>query len=95
MKNGRKEELPAVLRQLQEAKRQARAFGLLSDDRDLLECPSCGLWEDATAEGLLVVYQKDDSSQQDNGLRFKEVDERHFECPGCGASVISRMRMIW
>jgi hypothetical protein len=45
------------------------------------------LWEDVTAEGFLVVYQKDDPSQEDGGLRFKEVDERHFVCPACGSAV--------
>ena len=39
--------------------------------------------EDVTCEGLLVVYQKDDLSQEDSGLRFREVDETHFVCPGC------------
>jgi hypothetical protein len=45
------------------------------------------LWEDVTGEGLLVVYQKDDLSQMDTGLRFREVDETHSVCPGCGAVV--------
>lgn len=86
-KSGMKNLLVAV-RQLQEAKRQARALGLFTDDRVLLECPFCGLWEDVTAEGVLVVYQKDAPLQEDSGLRFKEVDERHFVCPACGAAVV-------
>jgi hypothetical protein len=77
----------SAVRQLQEAKRQARALGMFVEDRELLECPACGLWEDVTGEGLLVVYQKDDLSQMDTGLRFREVDETHSVCPGCGAVV--------
>ncbi len=57
------------------------------EERDLLECPSCGLWEHVNCEGLLLVYQKDDSSQADSGLRFRELDERHFVCPACGEVV--------
>jgi predicted RNA-binding Zn-ribbon protein involved in translation (DUF1610 family) len=76
--------LIAAVRQLQEVMHRAQALGLFIDDRDLLECPSCGLREDVTAKGLLVVYQKDDPSQEDSGLRFKEIDESHFVCPACG-----------
>lgn len=77
----------AAVRQLEEAKRQARALGMFTDDRELLECPSCGLWEDVTCEGLLVTYPKNSSLQKDSGLRFKEIDETRFECPACGAIV--------
>ena len=79
----------AATRQLQDAKRQARALGMFTEDRDLLECPACGLWEDVLCDGLLVVYHKDDLSQGDTGLRFREVGEHHFVCPACGATVIS------
>jgi hypothetical protein len=46
MKKSGMENLIAAARQLQEAKRQARALGLFTDDRDLLERPSCGSWDD-------------------------------------------------
>lgn len=81
------ENLYSAVRRLQAAKRQARELGMFVEDRDLLECPACGLWEDVTGEGRLVVYQKDDPSLVDSGLRFMEVDETHFVCPGCGAVV--------
>jgi len=87
MKKTGMENLYSAVWQLQEAKRQARALGMFVEDRELLECPACGLWEDVTGEGLLVVYQKDDLSQEDSGLRFREVDETHFVCPACGAAV--------
>lgn len=79
--------LIASVRQLEEVKRQARALGMFVDGRDLLECPSCGLWEDVTCEGVLLTYHKDSSLQEDTGLRFKVIDETRFECPACGATV--------
>jgi len=81
------ENLLSAARRLQEAKCQARALGRFVEERDLLECPACGLWEDVNCEGMLLVYQKDDPSQVDSGLRFREVDETHFVCPACGAAV--------
>ena len=81
------ENLHSAVRRLQEAKRQARTMGMFVEDRDLLECPACGLWEDVTGEGCLVVYQKDDPSPVDSGLRFREVDEMNFVCPACGTAV--------
>lgn len=32
-------------RQLEQVKQQARAIGIFTDDRELLECPSCGTTE--------------------------------------------------
>lgn len=46
-------------RKLAKVKAQARALGIFTDDRELLECPNCGLLEDVTAKGLLVTYPKD------------------------------------
>jgi hypothetical protein len=59
-KSGKKDGIDgliAAVRQLEQTKQQARALGIFTDDRELLECPSCGLLEDVTAEGLLVTYQ--------------------------------------
>lgn len=79
--------LNVVLMDLQELKRQAQTHGIFTSDRDLLECSSCGLWEDVTSEGVLTVYHKDDPLPEDSGLRFREVDESSFECPGCKAII--------
>lgn len=81
------DDLLSAVRKLNEAKRQGRALGMFVEERDLLECPVCGLWEDVNCEGMLLVYRKDDSSQVDSGLRFREIDEGHFVCPACGAAV--------
>ena len=77
--------LVELVSRLEEVKRQARALGLFTDDRDLLECPDCGLLEDVTAEGLLVTYPKDSKDLNDCGLRFRQLDEASFKCPACGA----------
>lgn len=79
--------LIAAIRQLEKAKRRARALGIFTDDRELLECSSCGLLEDVTAAGILVTYSRKSPLQEDSGLRFKEIDEKRFECPACKATV--------
>ncbi len=48
---------------LREAKEQARALGMFTDDRELLACPVCGLLEDVTVEGMLITYFKDSPQQ--------------------------------
>ena len=53
------QELVELSRKLAKVKAQARALGIFTDDRELLECPNCGLLEDVTAKGLLVTYPKD------------------------------------
>jgi len=79
--------LTALARQLEQVKRQARSLGIFTDDRELLECPSCGLLEDVTTEGLLVTYSRRSRSRKDCGLRFSQVDDTSFQCPSCGAKV--------
>ena len=86
-KQGGMKGLIAAVRQLEQAKQQARALGIFTDDRELLECPSCGLLEDVTFEGLLVTYPKDSADLKDCGLRFKRVGETHFACPTCGTRI--------
>ena len=79
--------LVAAVRQLEQVKRQARALGMFTNDRELLECPSCGLLEDVTADGLLVTYPGSDRDMKDCGLSFIQVSETTFQCPSCGANV--------
>jgi len=89
-KSGKKDGMDgliAALRQLEQAKQQARTLGIFTDDRELLECPSCGLLEDVTAEGVLVTYPKDSADLKDCGLRFKRAGEARFECPTCGTRI--------
>jgi predicted RNA-binding Zn-ribbon protein involved in translation (DUF1610 family) len=80
-------ELVELSRKLAKVKAQARALGIFTDDRELLECPNCGLLEDVTATGLLVTYPKDSVDLKDCGLRFCPVDENRFACPKCGTSI--------
>lgn len=80
-------ELFELSRKLAKVKQQARALGIFTDDRELLECPNCGLLEDVTADGLLVTYPKDRVNLKDGGLRFRPVDKTSFACPKCGTSV--------
>ena len=85
-KSGKKslvDDLIPLVRELERIKQRARALGMFTDDRELLECPKCGLLEDVTAEGLLITYPKASEEMKDCGMRFKPVDESTFECPSC------------
>ena len=86
-KQGGMNGLIAVVRQLEQVKQRARALGIFTDDRELLECPKCGLLEDVTSVGLLVTYPKDSADLKDCGLRFKQVGETRFACPTCGSRI--------
>jgi hypothetical protein len=80
--------LVELVRKFGDVTARARALGLFVGDRDLLECPACGLMEDVLADGRLVVY-RNPGRDADTGLRFAEAPdaEGRFSCPGCGASV--------
>lgn len=80
-------DLLELARQLAQVRQQASALGIFTGDRELLECPSCGLLEDVTAEGLLVTYPNTSEEVNDSGLRFIPADESSFACPSCGTKV--------
>jgi len=64
----------------------AKKHGLFANDRELLEC-RCGVEEDVTADGRLIVCRKG-AEGLDVGLRFPEPDKRgKSRCPGCGRVV--------
>lgn len=72
---------------LQSLKKQAKALGMFTDDRELLECQVCGLKESVTFEGLLYTY-RERAIDVDTGLRFPEPgDDGVSCCPGCGGRV--------
>ena len=77
-------DLAVLARQLEKVKQQAQALGIFTDNRELLECPFCGLLEDVTSEGLLITYHKESVGMEDGGLRFIQVDDSSFQCPKCG-----------
>lgn len=83
-------QIPNDLRQLASRlaalQEQARSLGLFAGDRELLECPKCGLLEDVTFAGQLITC--DPSAEgQDTGLRFEEICQDRFRCPACGSIV--------
>jgi uncharacterized C2H2 Zn-finger protein len=65
---------------------KARALGLFANDRELLECPVCGLMENVACGGRLFTCRPE-SLDDDTGLRFVALAGNHFQCPSCGATV--------
>jgi hypothetical protein len=81
------ERLAPLVRQIQALQEHARALGLFPNDRELLECPKCGLVEDVLAGGQLITNYG--VGEPDSGMRFvePESDDGPFICPGCGGQV--------
>ena len=65
---------------------KAKALGLFANDRELLECPVCGLMENVAVSGFLFTCRPE-SLDEDTGLRFEELSRDRFRCPACGATV--------
>ena len=81
-------QIPGNLRDLAsrmaELQEQARSLGLFPGNRELLECPKCGLLEDVTIEGKLITYVSS-AEGQDSGFRFEETSPGRFRCQACGS----------
>lgn len=65
--------------------RQAEEVGRMLVGHHLLECPNCGLVEDALADLTLRVVHPD-HPDEDTGLRFEAMDDDGtvWKCPNCG-----------
>jgi len=85
MKDEFLKQIKPLAKQLQRLQEQAERLGVFIGDRELLECDECGLEEDVTADGFLIVYRKPVSGT-DTGLRFTEDVENKgkYLCPVCG-----------
>jgi hypothetical protein len=80
-------EILEAAKRIAELQEQAKALGLFTNDRELLECPACGLKEDVAFSGLLITYFGEPSGN-DTGLRFKETEkDKIYVCPNCGKDV--------
>jgi ribosomal protein S27AE len=73
-----------LVRLLEKIQKQAAELGLFAEDRDLLECPQCGLQEDVSMGGLLIVSVPWNPGR-DTGLRFSEVKRgaNRWRCGKC------------
>ena len=77
-------ELKALVAQLADIRAQVKAQGGFVADRDLHQCPACGLMEDVLYGGKLVTYWRQSAQPVDTGMRFKEVGADRLACPCCG-----------
>lgn len=72
--------------QLAALQKRAKTLGIFANDRELLECPRCGLMEDVTSDGLLITCRAT-ALGEDTSLRFVELAEQIFRCPSCAQRV--------
>ena len=84
MKNPDMYALKALAMQLTTNHAQVKSQGGFVEDRDLHQCPACGLMEDVLYGGKLVPYWQQSAQPVDTGLRFKEVGADQLACPCCG-----------
>jgi hypothetical protein len=77
-------ELRLLAEQLVLIRAQILAEGGFLHDRELHQCPACGLMEDVLYSGKLVTYWHQNAEPVDTGLRFKEVEADELACPCCG-----------
>lgn len=75
-----------LARQIAAIREQMHALGMFANDRELLDCPHCGLREDVLISGLLITY-REPAFHQDTGLRFEELTTGTFCYPSCGQTV--------
>ena len=84
-------ELKALVMQLATIRAQVEAAGGFLHDRELHQCPACGLMEDVLISGKLVTYWRQTAEPVDTGLRFKEVGADQLACPCCGCVSIAEV----
>lgn len=75
-----------IVRNFEPLLERAKALGIFTNDRELLECTHCGMVEDVISDGHLITY-RDGDEIADSGLRFTPVNNGRYRCPGCGAEV--------
>lgn len=75
-----------LARQIAAIRQQMHALGMFANDRELLDCPHCGLREDVLISGQLITC-REPGFHQDTGLRFEELTTGTFRCPSCGQTV--------
>ncbi len=81
--------LDSLFRQLQQHQAQAKALGIFTDERNLLTCPNCGLFEDVNSDGFLITSRTLSKEPLDTGLRFSEIAPGTYYCPSCQSVVPS------
>jgi len=84
--NRRGDQLSALVGRMAALRAMAKPLGVFTNDRELLECPSCGLLEDVASGGLLITSWPK-TLGRDTGLRFRELRGGRFRCPECGVMV--------
>ena len=77
------ERLYSLAEAVNELNLKLASLGGFDGARALFSCPACGMFEDLTAEGKLIVAEPIDP-KIDTGLRFVRINDTEWECPDCG-----------
>jgi len=79
-------EMRSLISRMTPVMRRAGELGSFIGDRDLLECPECGLIEELNADGRLFTYI-DGCQIKDSGFRFTPAGPGAWLCAVCGTVV--------
>ena len=82
----RRNDIQRLASRLVVVQEQARALGIFTGDRELIECQKCGLLEDVIVTGQLITCHSS-ALGRDTGLRFEELSQNRFRCPACGSII--------
>jgi len=82
----RRNDIQRLASRLVVVQEQARALGIFTGDRELIECQKCGLLEDVIVTGQLITCRSA-AHGRDTGLRFEELSQNRFRCPACGSII--------
>lgn len=75
--------IPEIVERYQEIQRLAKMHGIFLDDRELLDCSKCGLKEDVTFDGRLIVTNLDGSILPELSFITADKAGEWFKCPMC------------
>jgi hypothetical protein len=76
------EEIRSLIARMAPVLRCAVDYGTFAGERDLLECPGCGLVEDTDIDGRVLTYI-DGGRMKDSGYRFVVSGDGTWICPVC------------
>lgn len=74
-------DIHSLAKHITELQAELRRLGIFDYSRELLECPSCGLMEDITFEGILITSNSEKLGI-DTEMRFVELSsqENKWQC---------------
>lgn len=75
-KDSKMDSIIKLASELKEIQMQAEALGVFLNDRELIECPGCGLLEDVEISGKLITYFKGETLANQSSTKSTKTGMR-------------------